>query len=99
VTGGLGEFLGLDYLSAGRTPDGSTVIAYMPSRRTISVDMGKMSGTQAVAWWFDPRAGRAIAAGNLSTSGTQELTPPAEGDWVLVLDDAAKKRLPPGSSD
>ena len=46
VTGGLGEFQGLDYLAAGRTPDGSTVIAYMPTRRTITVDMSKISGTK-----------------------------------------------------
>ena len=50
VTGGLGEFRGLDYLTAGRTTDGSTVIAYMPSRRTITVDMSKVSGSQAAGW-------------------------------------------------
>ena len=97
VTAGLGEFQGLDYLAAGRTPDGSTVIAYMPTRRTITVDMSKVSGAQARGWWFDPRAGKATAAGAFPTSGTREFTPPAEGDWVLVLDDASLNRLPPGS--
>jgi hypothetical protein len=98
VTGGLGEFTGLDYLAAARTSDGSTVIAYLPTKRTITVDMSKVSGAQTIGWWFDPRTGRATAAGTFPTSGTQELTPPAEGDWVLVLDDASKRRLPPGSS-
>jgi hypothetical protein len=98
VTGGLGEFNGLDYLAAARTSDGSTVIAYMPTRRTITVDMSKVSGAQAIGWWFDPRTDRATAAGTFPTSGTQELTPPAEGDWVLVLDDASKRTLPPGTS-
>jgi len=97
VTGGLGEFQGLDYLAAGRTPDGGTVIAYMPTKRTITVHMTKISGAQAHAWWFDPRTGKAVAGGNFPTSGTRELTPPAEGDWVLVLDDASLSRLPPGS--
>ena len=96
ATSGLGEFTGLDYLAAARTSDGSTVIAYMPTSRTITVDMSKVSGTQAVGWWFDPRTGRATPAGAFPTSGTQELSPPAQGDWVLVLDDASKRRLPPG---
>jgi len=60
--------------------------------------MNKVSGAQAVAWWFDPRTGQATAAGTFPTRGAQELTPPAEGDWVLVLDDASKGRLPPGTS-
>jgi hypothetical protein len=98
VTGGLGEFRGLDYLAAGRTSDGSTVIAYMPTKRTITVDMSKVSGSQAMGWWFDPRNGQSTTAGTFPTAGTQELTPPAEGDWVLVLDDASKRRLPPGGN-
>jgi hypothetical protein len=98
VTAGLGEFNGLDYLAAARTSDGSTVIAYMPTSRTISVDMSKVSGSQVQAWWFDPRNGKATAAGVFPASGGQKLTPPAEGDWVLVLDDASLKRLPPGAA-
>ena len=94
ITGGLGEFLGDDYLAAGRTPDGSTVIAFMPTKRTITEAMNKISGTQALAWWYDPRTGKAASAGVFPTSGMQELTPPTDGDWVLVLDDASRK-LPP----
>ena len=97
VTGGLGEFRGLDYLAAGRTPDGSTVIAYMPTRRTITVDMSKVSGAEALGWWFDPSTGKTTAAGTFPTRGAQQLTPPAKGDWVLVLDDASLNRLPPGN--
>jgi len=97
VTAGLGEFRGLDYLAAGRSVDGSAVIAYMPTRRTVTVDMSKVSGAQALGWWFDPSTGKATAAGAFPTSGTREFTPPAEGDWVLVLDDGSRRRLPPGS--
>jgi hypothetical protein len=98
VTAGVGEFLGNDYLAAGRTLDGSTVIAYMPTKRTIKVDMSKVSGAQAVAWWFDPSSGRVTEAGAFPTTGILEFTPPAEGDWVLVLDDASQKLPPPGQS-
>jgi hypothetical protein len=98
VTGGLGEFEGTDYLAAGRTTDGSTVIAYLPTRRTITVDMSKLSGANAQGWWFDPRTGQSTMAGSLPTNGMQEFTPPAEGDWVLVLDDGSLKRPPPGNN-
>jgi hypothetical protein len=99
VTGGLGEFTGCDYLAAARTSDGSTVIAYMPTSRTITVNMGKVSGAKAIGWWFDPRTGRATAAGTFPTSGTQELSPPAQGDWGLVIDDASRKLPAPGTKD
>ena len=98
VTKGLGEFNGLDYLAAARTSDGSTVIAYMPTRRTVTVDMSKISGSQAKVWWVNPRKGNAATAGTFFTSGSREFTPPGDGDWVLVIDDASRNLPPPGKS-
>ncbi len=98
VNAGLGEFRGLDYLAAARTVDGSMVIAYMPTSRRITVEMSKISGRQAEAWWFDPRNGKASSAGVFPTSGSREFTPPANGDWVLVLDDTAKHLPAPGAA-
>ena len=97
VTGGLGEFRGLDYLAAARTHDGGTAIAYMPTARAVTVDLTKICGKSAVAWWFDPRTGEAQAAGEFATEGSQGFEPPSEGDWVLVLDDAGRGYAPPGS--
>jgi hypothetical protein len=97
VTAGLGEFEGDDYLAAGRTSDGSTVIAYLPTPRTIHVDMTRIAGKQVKAWWYDPRKGEASDGGTFPSTGTQEFTPPGEGDWVLVLDDADKKLPVPGT--
>jgi hypothetical protein len=97
VVDGLGEFRGLDYVSAARTKDGGTVIAYMPTARPITVDMTKVVGKEATAWWFNPRSGKADSIGQCLTSGKHEFTPPGEGDWVLVLDDASKKLSAPGT--
>ena len=99
VTSGLGEFRGLDYLSAARTPDGGTVIAYMPTSRKITVDISKVSGSQAKGWWFDPRTGKATPIGVFPTSGSREFTPPGEGDWVLVLDNVSHQLPAPGAGD
>jgi hypothetical protein len=97
VTGGIGEERGLDYVAAARTSDGGTVIAYLPSSRTVTVDMSKVSGSQAKVWWFNPRTGSATASGEFPTRGSREFTPPAEGDWVLVLDDATRELPAPGA--
>jgi hypothetical protein len=98
VIDGLGEFRGLDYLSAARTADGGTVIIYMPNARPFTVDMTRISGKTAVARWFNPRTGKSDPAGNFPTSGKKQFTPPGEGDWVLVLDDAARNLPDPGKT-
>jgi Putative collagen-binding domain of a collagenase len=88
VTKGLGEFNGLDYLTAARSKDGSSVIAYMPSARTITVDMTQLVGHAVHASWMNPRTGKLQLAGRFSPTGSREFIPPGEGDWVLILDSA-----------
>ncbi len=98
VTGGYGTFadggaLGdNDYLTAARTPDGALVMAYMPTLRTITVDMSSLAAA-AQASWYDPSNGTftAIAGSPLANTGTRSFTPPGsndagDGDWVLVLE-------------
>lgn len=96
VTHGLGEFNGLDYLAAARTRDGGTVIAYLPSARTFTVDMTRLAGKAARAWWFEPRTGKSTPLGEFPTAGMRKFTPPGEGDWVLVLDDVSRNLPAPG---
>ena len=80
------------YATAARTPDGTLMIIYMPTDRTITVDMAKLAGTTA-ARWYDPTIGEYITVGGspLPNSGNMRFTPPAknrdrDGDWVLVLE-------------
>lgn len=107
VTAGYGTFsssgsLGSnDYLTAARTPDGALVLAYMPTVRTITVDMSKLSGP-VLARWYDPTNGTytAIAGSPFANSGTRQFTPPAhnsggDGDWVLVLERQQSKGRKP----
>jgi hypothetical protein len=98
VTSGLGEFNGLDILIAARAEDRSTVIAYLPTSRKVTIDMSRLSGSDAKAWWFDPRTGESSAAGDFPTTGARDFTPPGEADWVLVVDDAGRKLPAPGAS-
>jgi len=98
VAAGYGDAAGVDYVAAARTTDGSTVIVYLPTSRNVTVNLSKISGNQAKVWWFDPRTGKAQSAGEFSTKGSREFTPPANDDWVLVLDDASKRLAAPGLS-
>ena len=63
VTAGLGTLGTLqtrvsksDFCTASRTPDGSFVVAYMPTAREITVNMGSLKAP-ASAKWFDPTNG------------------------------------------
>jgi hypothetical protein len=96
VIDGLGEFLGLDYLSAALAHDGGTLIAYLPTARAFTVDLSKITGEKAQAWWFNPRTGQSESAGEFATGGKKRFTPPGDGDWVLIVDDASRKLPPPG---
>jgi hypothetical protein len=97
VVGGLGEFWGLDLLTAAATHDGTSLIAYMPTERTVTVDLTKLSKGRTHAWWFNPRTGGATSIGIIPTDHAQTFTPAAPGDWVLVLDDASKSLPAPGT--
>jgi Putative collagen-binding domain of a collagenase/Fibronectin type III domain len=68
------------------------VMVYMPTRRTITVDMTKLGGS-TTAQWYDPANGTyvQIAGSPFSNTGTRNFTPPGnnadgDGDWVLVLE-------------
>lgn len=98
-TGSLG---GNDYLTAARTPDGALVMAFMPTIRTVTVDMSRL-GSQANASWYDPSNGAwiPIAGSPFANSGTRTFAPPGnnadgDGDWVLVLEATS---VPPDVQD
>jgi hypothetical protein len=93
---GLGSISANTFAAAAATVDRTLVIVYMPSIRTVTVDMSKLAG-QTTGHWYDPTSGRYAEVGNSSfaNSGTREFTPPGtngagDGDWVLVLE--ASKR-------
>jgi hypothetical protein len=97
VTEGYGTFSasggvnGNDYVAAARTPDGKLVMAYLPTRASVVVDMSKLSGP-VEARWYDPAGGKytPISRSRLRNAGTRTFLPPGpnaggDGDWVLVL--------------
>ena len=80
------------YASAARTSDGTLAMVFLPSARTITVDMSKLAGP-VVARWYDPTSGdfRAIANSPLTNMNSRRFSAPSsnaggDGDWVLVLE-------------
>jgi hypothetical protein len=85
--------------AATRDADGTYAMVYAPIGQLFSVRMDKITGPKVKAWWFNPRNGQATAIGDFNNTGLREFRPPDRGepsDWVLVLDDAAKKYSVPG---
>jgi hypothetical protein len=88
-----------DRQQATRASDGSYAFVYSASGRPIEVRLDSMPGKAIRAWWYDPRTGAAKAIGRFPKTATREFKPPSSGennDWVLVLDDAARKFPAPG---
>jgi hypothetical protein len=99
VTAGLGRFDDYstpvsksEFATASKTPDGSFVVVYMPTVRTITVNMASLKA-RANARWFDPTNGTytKIPEGPFDNAGTRKFTPPGknhdgDGDWALLLD-------------
>jgi len=65
--------------------DGSFALSYLPAKRALTIDLGKLSGARVDASWFDPRTGESTAIGEFTEKKRRAFEPPAEGDWVLVL--------------
>ena len=77
---------------------------YSAQGESFTVEMGKVSGTEVKAWWYNPREGVSTLIGEFGNSGTQTFNPPGQStnnsrngnDWVLVLDDVSRGFAEPG---
>lgn len=94
LTDGFGKFGDFNYAVAAATPDGKLAIAYLPDKRTVTIDLSRLAGP-VNARWYDPASGkfRAIEGSPLANSGKHQFSTPGENadgkgneDWVLVLE-------------
>ena len=97
ITSGYGTWGKKDHVASARTSDGNSIIAYLPSDRTVTVSMRGIHGDKAKCWWYNPSDGKAIEIGTYKTSEVQSFTPLTAGDWVLVIDNDSAKLPAPGS--
>jgi len=72
-------------MALAKSAAGDMAVAYLPNNEAIEVDLSGFAAPLA-ARWFDPVRGRYTAlAGSVTDKRTQRFTPPAKGDWVLLL--------------
>lgn len=85
---------GTDHIRATRAADGSYAFVYTAGGKPVTVNLSKLSGSQVEVRWYNPRAAKSVYLGVFAKSGNRTFTPPTSGannDWVLVVDDAAKR--------
>lgn len=91
---------GMRRLAATRDVDCTYAMVYVPAGRAFHLRLNLFKGARLRAWWYNPRDGKALQAGEFSPSPSRRFVPPAPGellDWVLVVDDASRKYPEPGS--
>jgi hypothetical protein len=85
------------FAACARTADGETIIAYIPaSGAAIDIDLNKINGRKATAWWYDPQTGKSSHIGDLKTEGIRSFSKPDANDWLLVIDRSASGLPAPG---
>jgi hypothetical protein len=90
----------INRVQATRAADGSYAFVYLPpGRRDVTLALAKLSGSTLNGYWYDPRTGTSQPLAPIVKADTQSFKAPefsADGDWVLVLDDASRNFGAPG---
>lgn len=77
--------------------DATYVLAYMASAKPLTLSTAVLPAKSLRISWFDPATGETqLFKSDLPNPGTLELpAPPAAHDWVVIVDDAAKRYAMP----
>jgi hypothetical protein len=88
-----GAATGTTQAAASLASTGAFGMVYLPSSRTVTIAMSRLSGPNVRARWFDPTNGvyTTVSGSPFAATGTRTFTPTGNnsrglGDWVLVLD-------------
>lgn len=78
------DVLDNDYATAAATPDGTLAVVYVPTARTITVDLSSLAAAPE-ATWIDPSTGAARTVEAGSTYTTPGSNADGDEDWLLVI--------------
>ncbi|PRZ06417.1 collagenase-like protein with putative collagen-binding domain [Isoptericola sp. CG 20/1183] len=90
LTGGAGggdeasDQLESDLATAAVSPDGDLALVYVPTARTVTLDVGRLVDG-ARAWWVDPTTGEETSVELEESMATPGANAAGEQDWLLVL--------------
>ncbi len=85
-------------MRACRSAEGSYAFVYVPPMgRVFTIATGKLGGRRIRGWWYNPRNGRVQEIGSWARAEERTFrSPDPQQDWVLVLDEEARRFPPPG---
>jgi hypothetical protein len=65
--------------------DSSSIIAFLPTARTVIVNPARLKGDSIRVWWYNPSNGIVTDMGMFSKV-IRSYNQPSSGDWVMVID-------------
>jgi hypothetical protein len=89
IIAGRGSFSNIDYACAAITPDNNTFLVYLPTSRTLTIDIKKISGKKLKASWYNPRTGEISLVDPIQDKRMTDFTPVSNGDWLLIIENAS----------
>ena len=90
-----------EYITAFHDVEGTYAMAYLPVGKRIEISTSWTGAKKVKAWWYNPRDNKNQLIGVYTVQKVLAFAPPELGnekDWVLVLEDAAKKYPAPGAA-
>jgi hypothetical protein len=83
---GMGKLASNDYAVTAMASDGSFLVSYLPSPRTITINLNQLKPKSLSAQWFNPLTGKMLPGNKISGKGRQKFQPPSQPhDWVLLI--------------
>ncbi|MEL6772902.1 MAG: DUF4038 domain-containing protein [Bacteroidota bacterium] len=95
LRGGRGD-LDTGYAVISVANDGSSLVAYAPDERAITLDLSVLADATAQLWCFDPATGASTDLGTGTGTQTFEACASSE-DYVIVADAASRDFAAPGT--
>lgn len=91
-----GEGSGGTFATTAYASDSSSIIAYIPTQRSVTIDPSTLKDDSIHVWWYDPSNGNTTDAGLMSRV-SRSYTQQSSADWVLVIDSKSLNVNPPGN--
>lgn len=91
-----GTMSGASFATTAYASDSSSIIAYLPTARTVTVNPSRLRGDSIRVYWYNPSNGSVADSGTFAKS-TRDYHQPFSGDWVLIIDGSAFFFPPPGA--
>ncbi len=81
------------HIRAALASDKSFMLVFASVGQKLNINLSEMENG-VVAWWYNPRNGKATKIGKMKNESNYQFVPPTSGrgnDWLLVLDDPKAK--------